>query len=88
MAQAEREELQIAAAEHAASLSSRAKLGEHEALLEAHATCDHDLYNRVLDDLVALADSDQKLYALMSFVAQHDLRVNGGLAGAVVSAWQ
>jgi len=88
MAETQRQQLQIAAAEQAASLLSRAKQGEHDALREAHATNDPDLYNRVLDELVTLSVSDQGLYSLMSFVSQHDLRVNAGLARAVVSAWQ
>ena len=88
MAETQRQQIQIAAAEKAASLLSRAKQGEHDALREAHATNDPDLYNRVLDELVTLSDSDQALYSLMSFVSQHDLRVNASLARAIMSAWE
>src|SRR5262245_7409361 len=88
MAEAEREQLRMAAAERAAELMSRAQQNDCEALLEAHTIGDPDLYNRVLDELVTKANSDHEIYELMSFVAQNDLRVNGSLAQAVVARWR
>ena len=88
MAEAEREQLRIAAAERAESLVSRARQNDREALLEAHLLADPALCDRVLDELVAQSNSDQELYALMSFVARNNLSVNRNLAQAVVSSWR
>lgn len=73
--------------EHAA-LVTRAQNGERSALEEAHKTGDTDLCDRVLSELVRLADSDQKLFALMSYVSKNEFQVNTALASAVVASWR
>ena len=88
MAEAEREQLRIAAAERAAELMSRAQQNDREALREAHTIGDPDLYDSVLDELVVQSSSGQELYQLMSFVAKNDLRVDRALAQAVVAWWR
>lgn len=70
------------------SLIARARNGERAALNEAHKIGDSVLYDQVLNELVLNADSDAKLLALISYVAQQELPVNDGLARAVVASWQ
>ena len=69
-------------------LIARAHNGERSALEEAHQTKDSVLYDRVLSELVKLADSDPKLLSLMSYVTKNELPVNAELATAVVASWQ
>mgnify|MGYP003693882913 CR=1 FL=1 len=47
-----------------------------------------DLYDRVLSELLHLADSDEKLLSLTSYVARNELRVNRELALAAMASWQ
>jgi len=70
------------------SLIARAKNGERSVLEETNKAGDENLYDRLLNELVQLADSEQKLLALMSYVGTHELRVNAALAAAVLSSWQ
>src|SRR5262249_6716873 len=70
------------------SLIARAKNGERSVLEEVNESDDEDLYDRLLNELVQLADSEQKLLALMSYVGTHELRVNRALAAAVLSSWR
>ncbi len=84
----EKEQRAIAAGEFADELITRAGKGERSALEDARKTGDANLYDRVLDQLVTRADSDSQLLALMSYVAQHELPVNAGLAKAAVALWQ
>ena len=70
------------------SLIAQARSGERAALNEAHKIGDSVLYDQVLNELVQHADSDSKLLALISYVAQQELPVNDGLARAVVASWQ
>ena len=70
------------------SLIARAKNGERSVLEEVNEAGDEDLYDRLLNELVQLADSDAKLLSLMSFVGTHELRVNTALASAVLESWQ
>src|SRR5262245_39603876 len=73
--------------EHTA-LVTRAQNGERSALEEAHKTGNADLCDRVLSELVRLADSEQKLFALMSYVAKNEFKVNTALASAVLASWR
>jgi len=70
------------------SLIARAKNGEQSVLEEVNDAGDDDLYDRLLNELVQLADSDAKLFSLMSYVGTHELRVNTALASAVLKSWQ
>jgi hypothetical protein len=85
---AQTNQLSIAAAELAESLIARAQKGERSVLADAHQTNDLNLYHRVLDELAQRADSDPKLIALMSYIAQNDLPVNDSLAHAVLDSWK
>jgi hypothetical protein len=76
------------AARQRAELLQRAKAGEKSTLQEAHYTGDSHLYEETLDLLVADADSDPKLLALISFITRHELRVNDKLAGRVIDAYK
>jgi hypothetical protein len=69
-------------------LIERARNGEPSSLLEAHASRDSAFYDRVLSALVDHAGSAPNLLSLMSYVTQHDLRVNNNLANAVIASWQ
>jgi vacuolar-type H+-ATPase subunit H len=84
----EAKRLAMAAREQAEQLISRAKSGERAVLAEAHGSADAELYDRALNELVQQADSDAKLLALMSHVAQHELPVNEKLAQAALNSWQ
>ncbi len=68
-------------------LLARAKAGEKSTLLEAREV-DAELYEETLDLLVADADSDPKLLALVSYVTRHELRVNDTLAKRVIDAYK
>jgi len=70
------------------ALIARAQNDERSALDDAHQTKDAALYDRVLSELVKLADSDAKLLSLMSYVAKSELPVNAELANAAVASWQ
>ena len=88
VAEEESRQLRLVAGQAAESLISRAQGGEHAALEAAHESGDADLYERVLSTLVASADSDVKLLALMAYVTKNDLRVNAGLARAAIASWR
>jgi hypothetical protein len=86
---AEKRNIAAAAREaHASSLIDRARGGDRSALAEANRSSDVELYDRVLNELVARADSDAALLSLMSYVAQNELRVNPSLANAAVNLWK
>lgn len=76
------------AARLAASLLERARAGDKSALIEAKASSDADLYDRVLNEFVKQVDSDPSLVSLMSFVAQNELGINPALARTAVAAWR
>jgi len=85
----EEREMAIAASDaEQAALIERARNGEQSALADAHQTKDNALYDRVLSELVKLADSDPKLLALMSYVTRNKLPVSAELASAVVASWE
>ncbi len=71
-----------------AALITRAQNNERAALDDAHQTKDATLYDRVLSELVKVADSEAKMLSLMSYVTKNDLPVNAELATAVVASWQ
>jgi hypothetical protein len=81
-------EAEITASERANSLITRAQAGERSALHEARETSDIELYNRVLTELLKRADSDPRLLALASYVAQKELPVSAGLAEAMIAGWK
>jgi hypothetical protein len=87
--QVERNRLAAAAREtEASSLIDRACCGDRSALVEANRNGDAELCHRVLNELVARADSDAAVLSLMSYVAQNELRVNPSLANAAVNLWK
>jgi hypothetical protein len=71
-----------------AALVARAQNDERSALADAHQTKDTALYERVLTELLKLADSEAKLLSLMSYVAKNELPVSLELATAVLASWQ
>lgn len=82
-------EMKIAiAAREQSALIARAQSDDRSALADSHQTGDGALYDRVLTELLRLADSDAKLLSLMSYVAQNELPVNPELATAVLASWQ
>ena len=85
---AEQERLALAAGAQEEALTARARNGERSALAEAHAGGDANLYDRVLAELVQVADSQPKLLSLLSYVIQNELPVNKGLAEAVLASWR
>ncbi len=85
----EEREMAIAASEaEQAELIERARIGEQSALAEANQTKDGALYDRVLAELLKLADSDAKLLSLMSHLTKNELPVSPELAAAVLDSWQ
>ena len=68
-------------------LLDRAQAGEKSTLLEARIE-DAQLYEEALNSLVAGADSDPKLLALISYVTRHELRVNQNLAEKVMDSYK
>ncbi|HEX8921917.1 MAG TPA: hypothetical protein VF766_10595 [Pyrinomonadaceae bacterium] len=73
-----------------ALLLARASNGDKEALAEAHAIQDGELYNEVLNKLVEHAASDKSLLALASYIVRSDLplRVNNLLAERFIESWK
>jgi flagellar motility protein MotE (MotC chaperone) len=69
-------------------LIERAKDGEKSVLQEATSTKESDLYEEVLNLLLAGADSDSKLLSLVSYVTRHELRVNKKLAERVIDSYK
>jgi hypothetical protein len=85
----------VAAAEATAAAAARrnellelARSGQPAVLQEPDLHADGKLYDEVLSLLVAGADTDPKLLALVSFVARHELRVNQSLAAAIIAAYE
>jgi hypothetical protein len=86
--QEEARRLAAATQDQADQLINRAKNGERAVLAEAQGTGDAELYDQALTELVQQANTDAKLLALMSHVAQNDLPVNEKLARATLISWQ
>src|SRR6266576_1357600 len=76
------------AARMAAALLDRARAGDKPALIEAKASGDADLYDRILNEFVEQVDSDAALVSLMSFVVKNELRISPPLAKTAVEAWR
>ena len=76
------------AARQGADLLAGAQAGDKSTLLEARNFKDANVYDEALDLLVAGADSDPKLLALVSYVTRHELRVNQNLAEKVVESFK
>lgn len=78
------------AAEERNALLARASAGDKETLRAAQATHDAALYDEILNELVEHADSEQKLLALVSYIARSDahLRVNNLLAEKFIESWK
>jgi hypothetical protein len=70
------------------SLRERAKSGDKSALDEAHSLGENELYDEVLDQLIAGADSAPTLLDLVSYVTRSELPVTVRLAEAIISSWQ
>jgi hypothetical protein len=70
------------------SLRQRARTGDKGALKEAHAFRDEQLYNELLDELIAAADRAPALLALVSYITHNELPVNTTLAEAVIKSWK
>ena len=65
-----------------------AQAGDKSTLLEARNLKDAEVYDEALDLLVADADSDPKLFALVSYITRHELRVNLNLADRVMGSYK
>jgi hypothetical protein len=72
------------------ALLARAEEGDRETLLDAHATRDRALYDKVLNKLVEQADSEKSLLSLASYITRSGapLRVNSRLAEKFIESWQ
>ncbi len=76
-------------AEARRALLERAAEGDKEALDDAHASHDPNLYDQVLNKLVEHTGSEKKLFALVSYIARSDkLPVNKELALAFIELWK
>jgi len=69
-------------------LLERAKAGDKSTILEASDAKYIELYEEALNILVAGADTDPKLLSLVSYVTQHELRVNKKLAQLVIDSYK
>lgn len=70
------------------SLHERANAGDKDALNEAHSLGDGKLYGELLDQMIAGADSQGKLFALVSHVTRYELPVTNTLAEAFIKSWK
>jgi hypothetical protein len=70
-----------------AELLERARGGDKSTLLDANNTED-DLFEEALNLLIAGADSDPKLLALVSYVTRRELSVSKGLAERVIESYK
>lgn len=79
----------VVAEKERATILERAAQGEKEALLAARSIGDAALYEEVLNTLLAQADSDKKLLALVSYMtrATPPLSLNRHLAERFMQSW-
>ncbi len=70
-----------------AELLARARRSDKSTLLDAR-DADADLYDEALNVIIAGADSDPKLLALVSYVTSHELRVSKRLAEKVIESYK
>lgn len=76
-------------AEKRRQLLARADAGDRDALPEAHAGGDKELYDEVLNALVRRAENEKQVFALASYIARSDgLPVNLQLAEAFTENWK
>jgi hypothetical protein len=71
-----------------ADLLERANQGDRTVLSEAHQFSEPEIYEEVLNELVAQAKTPLQVLALMSYVSRHNLRVNKGVVDAALEAWK
>jgi hypothetical protein len=86
-AQFETERLALGA-QRREDLIREAGRADRAVLAEAQKLGDPDFYNRVMNELVRVSDSDPKLLSLLSYVSQNDLPVTTSLAQAALSSWR
>jgi hypothetical protein len=84
-AETERQALDARRREH---LIREAGKADRSMLLEAQKLGDSDLYERVLNELIRVSDSDPKLLSLLSYVSQNELPVTTGLAQSALTSWK
>jgi hypothetical protein len=70
-----------------AELLERARGGDKSTLLDAN-NAEDDLYEEALNLIIAAADSDPKLLALVSYVTRHELSVSKELAEKVIESYK
>ena len=70
------------------SLRERARSGDKSALDEAHSLGERQLYDELLNQLIAKVDSAPTLLDLVSYVTRNELPVSKKLAEAIISSWQ
>ena len=69
-------------------LLDQAKRGEKSTLQAAQTTDDGQLYDEVLNSLVAVADSEPDLLSLASYITRHALPVNRKLAERFIDSYK
>lgn len=70
------------------SLRERAGAGEKNVLNEAHELGDRDLYNELLDQLTVNADSQARVFALVSHLTRSELPITNKLAESFIEFWE
>ncbi len=70
------------------SLLEHARSGDKSALDEAHSHGERELYQELLEQFTAQADSAPTLLDLVSYVTRNELPVTLNLAEAIISSWQ
>ncbi|HSE19997.1 MAG TPA: hypothetical protein VLB68_00005 [Pyrinomonadaceae bacterium] len=71
-----------------AELLERAAQGDRTVLSEAHQFSEPEIYEEVLNELVAHAKSQSQIVALMSYVSRHNLKVNKAMVDVALDAWK
>jgi len=71
-----------------AELLERAAQGDRTVLSEAHQFTEPEIYEEVLNELVAHAKSQSQIVALMSYVSRHNLKVNKATVDVALDAWK
>jgi hypothetical protein len=71
-----------------AELLERAAQGDRTVLSEAHQFTEPEIYEEVLNELVAHAKSQSQIVALMSYVSRYNLKVNKATVDVALEAWR
>ena len=71
-----------------AELLERANQGDRTVLSEAHQFTEPEIYEEVLNELVAQAKTPPQITALMSYVSRHNLKVNKRMVDAALETWR